>query len=96
MAGYDPKKKRTHSPTAAEGPAPVDDLLGAPPAPEVAPDAPPAPAPVVESAPALEPGSRGPAAAAPAPAAKGPDPRLLAIAVAAVLAVLLFWRRRRG
>ena len=28
MAGYDPKQKRAHSPTAAAGPAPVDDLLG--------------------------------------------------------------------
>lgn len=30
MAGYDPKAKRAHSPAAADGPAPVDDLLGAP------------------------------------------------------------------
>ena len=38
MAGYDPKQKRAHSTAPADGPAPVDDLLGPPPAPVDDPD----------------------------------------------------------
>jgi len=95
MAGYDPKAKRAHS-TAPSGPAPVDDLLGAAPAEPVAPDAavaptppPRAPAAVAPSRPEARPLSPTPAAAS------GPDPKVLAAALAAVVAVLLFWRHRR-
>lgn len=84
MAGYDPKAKRAHSTTAPSGPAPVDDLLGAP-APAVKPTPEPAAAPRPEVRPL-----------APTPAAVSwPDPKLLVAALAAVVAVLLFWRHRR-
>jgi MYXO-CTERM domain-containing protein len=103
MAGYDPKAKRTHSPAAAAGPAPVDDLLGAhAPAEATTPE----PPPETSSAPTAEPvrpavpsaeAARVPSAAprVTPPEAAGPDPRVLAVvAGVAVLAVVL-WRRRR-
>ena len=100
MAGYDPKAKRAHSAAAPDGPAPVDDLLGAPTAPpptpsapaEVSPAPPPAPRPAATSTPPrLE---ARPLAPTPA-AAAGADPKVLAAVVAAVLALLFLWRHRR-
>ena len=52
MAGYDPKAKRAHSPATPDGPAPVDDLLGAPP---VTPDEAAAPRPAPTPAPTTRP-----------------------------------------
>lgn len=109
MAGYDPKQKRAHSPTDADGPAPVDELLGESP-PEAAPEAEALASDPVQPAagvgPATEvvspdrapsPARRGeaPPMAPPAAAAAGPDPRTVAAVVAAVLAVVWFWRHRR-
>ena len=89
MAGYDPKQKRAHSP-AAEEHAPVDDLLGPPPAPVHDPDtAPetagpevaerPTPTPRPEPAHPVAPNPRRPLVPTPPPA-NGPDPKVLAIA----------------
>jgi MYXO-CTERM domain-containing protein len=86
MAGYDPKQKRAHSAAAPDGPAPVDDLLGAAAA---------ADAPVVESAaprPAAAPSSPTPL---PPVRTSGPDPKVLAVAVGAAVLAILWWRRRR-
>ena len=91
MATYDPKKKRAHSPTAPEGPAPVDDLLGPPPTPVDDPDASPVttgPEPVVAEV--------APPVLTPAPVPRGPDARVIGLAVGAGLAILWFWRRRRA
>ncbi len=101
MAGYDPKQKRAHSP-AAEEHAPVDDLLGPPPAPVHDPDTAPAtvgpevaerPTPTPEPAHLVAPNPRRPLVPTPPPA-NGPDARVLVIAAAAV-AVVLVWRWRR-
>ena len=106
MAGYDPKAKRAHSAAAPDGPAPVDDLLGAPKAPPPTPSAPaeasPAPTPTPTPPPAARPAAAStppwpearPLAPTPA-AANGPDPKVLAAVVATVLALLFFWRHRR-
>ena len=88
MAGYDPKAKRAHS-TTASGPAPVDDLLGAP-----APGG--TAAPVARAVTVSSPPRPEVRPLAPTPAASaGPDPKVLAAALAAVIAVLLFWRHHR-
>ena len=106
MAGYDPKAKRAHSRAAPDGPAPVDDLLGAR---ATAPRGPADPAPATTDATLelLPTPPAGPAASvatprpetrplAPTPAAAaGPDRKVLAALAAAVLAALLFWRHRR-
>ncbi len=105
MAGYDPKAKRAHSPAAPDDHAPVDDLLGAPASTPVTTD----PRPVADDpTPAREPAAAPRTAAAssslrpetrplaPTPAAAtGADPKVLAALVAAVVALLLFWRHRR-
>jgi hypothetical protein len=103
MAGYDPKAKRAHSPAAAEGPAPVDDLLGAHVPPEVTT---PEPAPEAAAGPTAEPVLPTVDPAAPArvpvaaprvapPAATGPDPKVLALAAGVAVLAIVLWRRRR-
>jgi hypothetical protein len=82
MAGYDPKAKRTHSPSATEGRAPVDDLLSAPAA--AAADR---PVPVTRPAPV------SPPRVTPA-AATGPDPKVLAVAAGVAVLAIVLWRRR--
>ena len=98
MAGYDPKQKRAHSPAEADGPAPVDDLLGPPPQPVDDPDvAPETVGPEVAQPPTTVsvPNPRRPLVPTPPPAPGGPDPKVLALAAAAVVAVVVWrWRRR--
>jgi hypothetical protein len=84
MAGYDPKAKRTHSPAAADRPAPVDDLL----APSAIPAVRPAPNPaaagrVSVTSPRVTP-----------PIATGPDPKVLAVAAGVAVLAIVLWRRR--
>lgn len=68
---YDPKQRRAHSPTAPEGPAPVDELLGAT-TPAEPPAAPEAPAPTPE---AVTPGAHRPTGRVRRPGRSAPRPR---------------------
>jgi hypothetical protein len=90
MAGYDPKQKRAHSTPAAEGPAPVDDLLGGPP--KATEPASPATAPPMaeRAAPSLATTPRPSS-----PPATGPDPKVLALAAGVAVLAIVLWRRRR-
>jgi len=96
MAGYDPKQKRTHSPTSDDGPAPVDDLLGPPPAPVHDPDVAGATVgPEVAEHPVAIPDPQRPLLPASPPPSGGPDPKVVVAAGVAVALVLLWrWRRR--
>ncbi len=97
MAGYDPKQKRAHSPAAADEHAPVDDLLGPPPAPVDDPDAAPetvGPEVAQEPSTITVPNPRRPLVPTPPPAPGGPDPKVLAVAAVVVAFVVWRWRRR--